>query len=219
MQGKVTDVWKKTRTNLIWVREWCEWQTDGLPDAPEPRHVGWGEVMKDTQPENKPPSCNGLSISPDWRKAYFSSAWAGIYKLPPVKLVCTQQKPHLDIQLHSFHCVSRAKWCTKHQPWRTIVFPCERSLSSLLPVRLSFLLLCPYLALKDLKRVFTSGLLRQALRALAGAMWLFYFLAVHTKLLYFGIQQMWFSLLLVLGATGCSRGKWPGKRNDMFVFC
>lgn len=92
-------------------------------------------------------------------KACFPSAWAGIYKLPPVKLVCTQQKPRLDTQLHGFHC---AKWCPKHQPWRTTVFPCERSLSSLLPVHLSFLLPYPYLALKDLKCVFTSGLVLQA---------------------------------------------------------
>lgn len=91
----------------------------------------------------------------------FSMGWNR--QTPTCQLVCTQQKPRLDTQLHSFHCVSRAKWCTKHQPWGAIVFPCERSLSSLLPVRLSFLLPpYPYLALKDLKCVFTSGLVRQS---------------------------------------------------------
>lgn len=178
--------------------------------------------MKDTQPEDNP-SRNSLSSSPDWRKP--ASLQHGLESTNSLLSTCLytaetsfgHSAPQLSLCLLCKMMHETPAVGSNRLPLWALSF-------QLTSVCLSFLLPpYPYLALKDLKCVFTSGLVRQS-PTYQGSNWAMYlflvpFRAHQASLLWNSADVIFFFLLLVLGATGCSRAKWPEKWNDMIVFC
>lgn len=117
--------------------------------------------MKDTQPEDNP-SRNSLSSSPDWRKP--ASLQHGLESTNSLLSACLytaetsfgHSAPQLSLCLSCKMMHETSAVGSNRLPLWALSF-------QLTSVCLSFLLPpYPYLALKDLKCVFTSGLVRQS---------------------------------------------------------